>query len=373
MDVLALRRTHLAVYAVVCGLAAAAGFGAGNGLMTGGILTGLAIALVSEEPHKASRVASLGVAGGLGMVLGEALFGGGLFDVLAAPPDLSQGPMRLAVRGAVCGGLGGGVLGMALSRARYRWWNLLWPVCAFFLLFLAGGYGTGIPRVPGAATGALAIALALFLLWLYTVKQDGPAVMVAGCGMVGFGVGLPLGCAVGAWAVGAGWAGDSWQLAKLVWGCCGGVAWGVAARVLDEDGCRPRPAAWQWPTYAGFVFIAWWSPVRNGLSAVSSHVVPAGPLPSGAPYVFLGAAVALLCVVAVVVSRMKFSLSPRAVTVQLFLWVMWNAIGWRMVTMGRSAQTAGVNELPFLLSAACGSAATVYAVFAMRRSRSAQT
>jgi len=316
----------MAPYVLFCGLTMAVSwgirgqFGHERGAMIPGVTCALAIALVSIDDAKRTRLAALGVAGGLGMAVGGVMSYGSLVEMLLEPSTFWRGLAGLAAKGAIWGGIAGGALGMALSETRYRWRNLLWllPLLAFWHI-------TGnTPSLDGLSEGdmsvTLAATLALFLLWLYAVPRDTSAAFMAMCGLVGFGVGMPFGYWLFAVCRGAGLM-DWWKVAEVVWGFCGGAALGLGVYCLDEARTSPPHSPWRAPTWLGLIYIAWLVPLANALNVLTYWTLEKEVLGPWALALYGVGALVLLVGLATLFECWPNRLSPRRTAALLFVWV----------------------------------------------------
>jgi hypothetical protein len=373
MNDLSLPRPRLWTYLWVCGVAVALGwgirgqFGHERGAMIPGVLGALAVAVVSPDDRKRNRVAALGVAGGLGMAIGGSMSYGAIAGSLGKPGFHGICTALLIYKGAVWGGFAGGVFGMALGTVRYAWRELLWlpPLIGFYMLasylFPAGE----LSRHDGSR--ALTIALLLFLGWLWFAKRDRTALFFAACSLVGFGFGFPFGSWLCVWGERTGIPIDWWKVAEMSWGLCGGLSWGLAAYVLDEDLVHPQEVSWSLPTWSGLAYIAWLVPFWNGFNAFTYWVEEKKVLPVAVIPVYL-AVVALLLLVAIMTFRRNPPRPGIPTTVWLFLWVIWSTTALQFLKMGYPGGFASGGGFWWTQAAfaGCGALLTLYALRAAR-------
>ncbi len=348
MNALVMRRTRILTYLTVCqmatncwvcGLAIAVGwgirgqFGHERGAMIPGVLGALAVALVTCDGRKLNRVAALGVAGGLGMAIGGAMSYGSIAGSLGKPGFHLICTILLLFKGALWGGFAGGVFGMMLGNTSYGWKDV-WvaPVLiALYLLtasFLPAGGLSG-----GDGTWGMTLSLLLFLAWLRFVKRDRAALLFAVCSAAGFGFGFPFGSWLCVFGERTGIPIDWWKVAEMSWGLCGGLSWGLAAYVLDEDLVGPKPVQWRMPAWLGLIYIAWLVPLWNGYNTMTYWVVERKAMPQAALGLYLCAAL-LLLVAAILVWRRRPPRTDLKTTAILFTWVLWSTFAFQFVKMG---------------------------------------
>ena len=309
-------------------------FGHERGAMIGGVLGALAIVLISPDDAKRNRAAALGVAGGLGLAIGGSMSYGDIAGWLGRPSFHLLCSVLLAFKGAIWGGLGGCALGMALSDVRYTARDLVWLPTAIAACVLGGWFHPEGEISRGDMAWGLLTALLLLLLWLRFVKHDRAAILVALCSAAGFGVGFPLGSWICVWGERTGIPVDWWKVAEMTWGCCGGLSWGLAAFMLDEEGVGPREIRWGTPTWIGFIYVAWLVPCWNGFNTMTYWSVENAFLPRGSLIVYVAACLLALAAFAFMIARFRPALTAMRIAGYAFLWVLWSTFALQFLKVG---------------------------------------
>ncbi len=252
-----------------------------RGAMLAGVLGALAVVLVTPDRCKRRRLAWLCLGGGIGLAIGGSMSYGTVAGSLGKPGCALLCTALLLLKGAIWGAIGGGGLGMALSDVRYRARDAFWLIFAVAIYVPASWWHPdGEWSHYDNTWGLLAVALA-FMVWLRVVKRDRVAFLAAVASAVGFGIGFPLGSWFCVFGERTGIPIDWWKVAEMTWGLCGGLSWGVAAYVVDEDAVSLPEPKWAWPAALGVVYVAWFVPVWNGLNTFTywsfeRHVMPEG-------------------------------------------------------------------------------------------------
>ena len=339
MNLLERRAPRLFTYLAICGLAMALGwgirgqFGHERGAMIPGVLTAMAVALVSTDPNKRNRVAALGVAGGLGLAVGGVMSYGKITGFMEHRETLARGIFLLGAKGAIWGGIGGAVFGMALSRVRYRWLDLLWLLPVFAFWFATGNVPSGESLSDGDMSKTLGVTLLALLVWLRFVKNDRAAVLFGICSLVGFGVGFPSATALCKWGEHTTIVVDWWKVAEMTWGLCGGLGWGLAAYLIDEEGEGPRRIRWGLPTWLGLFYVVGFVPMWNVWNGVEHWIAEKGLNPTAAYLGFAATCGVFMYVFAALVIAKPFRLSAFGVTALAYAWVASSMIVAQLVKM----------------------------------------
>lgn len=263
-----------------------------RGAMLAGVLGALAVLLVTPDRRKRLRFAWVCLGGGIGLAIGGSMSYGTVAGSLGKPGCALLCTSLLLLKGAIWGALGGGGLGMALSDVRYRVRDALWllPLAAIYLT--AGAWHPDSEWSRYDNTWGLLAAGVAFAAWLRFVKRDRAAFFAAAASAIGFGIGFPLGSWCCVYGERTGMPIDWWKVAEMTWGLCGGLSWGVAVRVMDEDAVSPPEPRHAWPAALGIIYAAWFVPLWNGLNVFTYWGLERRAMPEGivAVYGLLAAA-----------------------------------------------------------------------------------
>jgi hypothetical protein len=192
--------------------------------------------------------------------------------------------------------------------------------------------------------------------------------------MVGFGFGFPFGSWLCVLGERTGIAIDWWKVAEMTWGLCGGLSWGFAAYVLDEEIVRPDETPQGFPTWLGLVYIAWLVPFWNGLNAVTYWVNEKHVLPRWVIGGYLVLIVAVLVAGIAVFRPRETSITPATMTAGLLIWVCWSTWALQFLKMAFPGGVANWGfwwtQIAFLV---CALILTLYAVGPSRNQRRTTT
>jgi hypothetical protein len=327
MDMLKTKQPSLFVYLAIGALAMGLGwgirgqFGHERGAMIPGVLTAVALIIVSPDSAKRNRVAAIGVAGGLGMAVGGVMSYDEITKLVEQPETILRGVLLLGAKGAIWGGIGGGVIGMALSSVRYHWWNVLWLVPVFAFWLATGNVPTGGSLSQGDMSKTLAVSFVAFLAWLHFYKQDRTALLFAVLTAIFFGVGFPFATWICKMGEKTSIAVDWWKVAEITWGAFGGLAWGLGAYLIDQEGEGPRRIRWSAATWAGLFFCAGVVPLWNAHNALAKWIVEKNAFPASAQLWFFGACVCFVYVFICLAVSKPVPLSELGIAVLLYVWV----------------------------------------------------
>lgn len=282
-----------------------------RGAMLAGVLGALALVLVTPDGNKRRRLGWLCVAGGIGLSIGGSMSYGAVAGSLGKPGCGLLCTGLLLLKGAIWGGIGGGCVGMVMGDTRYRVRDLAWLFVAAALYVPASWWHPDGEWSRNDNTWGLLVVWVAFLVWLRMFKRDRTAFLAALLSGAGFGIGFPFGSWICVFGEHTGLPIDWWKIAEMSWGLCGGVSWGLAVYVTDEEAISPQEAGgtgansdvpstgfhaapWVWPLAVGFVYSAWFVPLWNGLNAFSYWAYERHVLPDGAVMVYGLVSVALL-------------------------------------------------------------------------------
>jgi len=212
-----------------------------------GATVGLALAMVSRDPAKVKKAFALAAWGGFGFAWGG-MMSYGRVSGLATNADATDAQIALSLAqlfllGAIWGGLGGGVLGIACSRRNYR---LAGPLVLLALCWLTGRvvYHVFINRLHfdiGHRHQDWAFVLGAWVALLVICSRDGTVLKMSALGGLGIGAGFVIGplltraCSY-AFVQNLHMPLDSWKVAEHTIGFFGGLGLGLALLLLEQRG-----------------------------------------------------------------------------------------------------------------------------------------
>ncbi len=244
-------------------------FGHETGAMVPGALVGLALAAVAFREIGPAEALRLGAVGALACSLGGLMTYGhtiGLVQGRTRRRTRGWGLLGLGIKGAVWIGLTGAFVGMAAGRCAHGPWEVAALCVALAGIAWAGVRLLNRPHDPPNGQpaiyfsqrlaertrpefwGGLWLALAALLVYLI-VRGDRLAVGLALFGLVGGGLGFPLGECLQSWGMHHAPFGprvqrwmDWWKVMEVSFGLLAGAALGLGWLLLGASGDAPQLA-----------------------------------------------------------------------------------------------------------------------------------
>jgi hypothetical protein len=272
-----------------------------------GATVGLALAMVSRDPAKVKKAFALGAAGGFGYAWGG-MMSYGRVAALATNPQATGTQIALSLAqlfllGAIWGGLGGGVLGIACSRRNY---GPVAPLLIFGACWLAGKvlYVVLIDALQfdiGHRHQSWAFMLGAWLALLIACWRDGTVLTMSILGGLGIGGGFvvgPLLTRVGLYPFvqALQLPLDWWKVAEHTIGFFGGLGLGLALLLLERRGHAAYLPERAHPVrpFLAQAFTLWFIPAWNASNVFTYWAVEKGLMSTKVCGLYLFAALGAL-------------------------------------------------------------------------------